>query len=174
MASRLNIPLTSIEMWQPDYGFVSYGNMPFNQLKTLVDCHLDYLNDIGVDRVLIGCFTISCLLADYIRSKVDIPVIDVYSGIPKLPNNTVVLCTKRSAEVFKHQYQNTVVCKELASIIERGFDNKTIKAFLRGYLVGVPKGRPVLVACTHYYYCLDLIKEVMRPEIVYTPEMFIK
>lgn len=168
-AAKLGLKPENCVMWKSEFGFISYGNSDPYRLKNIVDQHTKFINNQNVDHIIIGCLTLSIHFRDYIKNNVSVPVYDLYSGLPKFSKDTVVMATELACRQFSQEYPLTVPCRELASLIEGGFDDKTIKAFLRGYLVNHTPGRPVLLGCSHYTLIQPLIEEVFKPLHIYNP-----
>ena len=174
LSKRLGVNPLDVYAYTSGYPFTPYGTLTPTQLKYRVNSHLHYLQDKPIDCIVVGCMTISATLNDYIRDEVDVPVYDLYSTMPDMPDDTIILCTNLSAQAFRSKYKNTIVCSELASLIERGFDRKTIRGFLRGYLTGLAPNLPIFIGCTHYIAIMDLLREIYQPKTIITPDNYVK
>lgn len=140
-----------IEQWIPPY-FVSYSNITLDELSRLVDIHCEYLVSKQVNIIVIGCMTISTNLKEYIDSKVNLPVYDLYNCLPIFDKDTLVIGTTNTIKSSKFNDYITLACPDIAGAIENNCE-AIIEGLLRRYEHTLTYTHPfskVILGCSHY------------------------
>jgi glutamate racemase len=160
-----------VVQWKPPY-FMSYSNMTMDDLINRCDIHTEFLKENKVDLVVIGCMTLSTNLRRYIKNNMGtIPVYDLYTNLPELNSTTLVIGTTNTINSNAFKGCVTLPVPNVSSAIEGGFDS-LVPGYLRGYEASIkylPEFSAVVLGCSHYSICKDIIAEHYRPAVIIDP-----
>lgn len=165
-------PDLDIYQYKPLY-FSPYGNLHISQLFIEADKHMEFLNENGVDIVIVGCMTLSVNCLRYIKYKSKTSkVYDLYTSLPYIDySRSILLATDNTVKSNMFEGMVNISCHHLANAVERTRSEKLIKGLLRGFLTGYNlEGRDVVVAgCSHYSWIKEEIREVLNPVKIIDP-----
>ncbi len=161
-----------------------YGGKTPEEVRQYTWEMVQFLLEKQVKMIVIACNTATALALDYIKKKVDIPVIGVIqpgsiAAINQTKNNQVaVLATKGTIEsglyqtFIKEKNPKVIVegkaCIDFASIVENGeMGSEKAEKIIHDALVPLAKQNfdTVVLGCTHYPLLRDSIQEVFGPKV---------
>lgn len=151
--------------------FRSYSDMNMDDLILECDAHLAYLKENKVELVVIGCMTLSTNLVKYIERNVDVPIVDMYSNLPELPQDTLILGTTNTINSNKFDRYTTMPVPDISSSIEKGYTS-LVTGLLRGYEMGNRRAdlcSTILLGCSHYSIVRKEFEEYYKGRTVIDP-----
>lgn len=154
---------------------VPYGNKSIKELESLVDNIFKFMISKEIDIIIIACGTVSSNLADKLREKYNINIIDIVSPTIDYVNhsdykNIGVIATNRTIEsrVFSSRLNKKieeVACPEFAILIEKR-DFGLIDEYIKIYLSSLKNCDLIILGCTHYPIIKDRIKKYLNNDCV--------
>lgn len=165
--------------------FADVDNMPYGQrsrkeLKTLIQNKVSALVDKFLPCVVVlACNTATAVGIAKLREKY--PSIIFIGTEPavvpaiKTSKSVLLLATHNTLKFSKivnlvgHYYKITKVCpNDLAQLIENNFDNpQLLKKYLKALLSPFKnKTDCVVLGCTHYVFCKELVKQIMGKDVL--------
>lgn len=154
---------------------VPYGNKSIEELEKLVDNIFQFMLSKRVDIIVIACGTVSSNLADKLRKKYSINIIDIVSPTINYINNSHyknigVIATKRTIEsgVFSNRINKKIkeiACPEFAELIEKR-DFNLIDEYIKIYLSPLKDCDLIILGCTHYPIIKSRIKKYLNNDCV--------
>jgi len=153
---------------------VPYGIKSVNELESLTSKIIEFLIEKKVDVIVIACGTVSSNLADILRKKYDLPIIDIISPTINYINNNDynrigVIATNATinSKVFSKQINKDVkevACKEFASLIEKN-DMENLNKYIEYYLKDLKDRELIVLGCTHYPLIKDKINKYLESRV---------
>ncbi len=151
-----------------------YGDKKEEDLKVITLNICKYLVNRGCKIIVIACNTASAICKDYLREKINVPIIAIEPAIKMVYDNnyqgkTLIMATSgtinslKFKELFKkYDNHNSLVCKcvGLADLIEEGKKNE-IDKYLENTLGEYKDIENVVLGCTHYPLIKNNIKKVL-------------
>jgi len=155
--------------------FESYAAVSQERLFMVADTHLTFLKEEQVDMIIVGCMTLSVNCLNYIKSKAHTRVYDLYSNLPYLTSNITVLGTENTVKSGRFNYCKAISCGHLSSAIENNIPSETIEKLIEGFVYGEghTPTNTVLLGCSHYAWIQNEISNVMAPEEILDPVIFL-
>lgn len=152
---------------------IPFGNKSIEELKTIASNIIEFLIGNDVDIIVIACGTISSNLTEYLKSKYDIPIYDIISGLVDYINNSEyknigILCTNQTkkSRIFETKINkkvNVVSCNHLASLIE---NNQNVDLYIQKKLSKLNNNDVIILGCTHYPLVIDIIRKYTNSKIL--------
>lgn len=154
-----------------------YGEKDKEEIITLGNSVIRYLESLKVDVIVLACGTLSSQ-KEYLTSKV--PLIDVLSPLNnKLNNyeNVAIMATPLSIKTnafakYIKTNLNLIACPLLATVIEKG-NGEEIRAVVKHYVAKAKKSDVLVLGCTHYPIVRNLIEEYYPKRIVTLDEYLV-
>lgn len=156
--------------WTPIF-FSSYSDMCADDLVHQCDSHIKYLKEEKVDVVIIGCMTLSTNLVNYITRHFNIPVLDLYTNLPKLSSNTLVIATTNTINSNKFKHCVGMPTPDLSRSIEKDCCS-IVTGLLRGYEMMDRRAdhcSEILLGCSHYSIVKEELIEYYKGRTVIDP-----
>lgn len=139
-----------------------YGEKSKEELLSLSCNIIDFLISKNVDIIVIACGTVSSNVYEELKSKYDIPIIDIITPVidyikENNLKNVGVLGTSMTikSKVFEKENIKAVACPEFVSLIENG---KQIDIYAKKYLSEL-ECENIILGCTHYPIVLETLKK---------------
>ena len=151
--------------YTPDL-FESYSAMSIERLFLKADTHLQYLANLDVDVIVVGCMTMSTNCLNYIKEKAHVKkVYDLYTVLPFIHNDTIVLATDNTIKSGRFDHCTRVPCGHLSTAIENGRSERLTQGLLWGFMQ-TNKAKPgrFIYGCSHYLWHKQAISGVMGCE----------
>lgn len=145
-----------------------YGNRSYAEIKTFVDELADWLLQEGADALVMACNTSAALVADELKVKCAVPVVDLffptanYVAVNNIERVGVIATNSTAkslafSKAISSQAPNTSVyelgCPELVPIVERGLWNDVqAEIALTPYIKELVSKdvQAIVFGCTHY------------------------
>lgn len=151
--------------YTPDL-FESYSALSMERLFLKADKHLQYLKELDVDVIVVGCMTMSTNCLHYIKEKAHVnKVYDLYTVLPFIHTDTIVLATDNTIKSGRFDHCIKVPCGHLSTAIQNGRSERLTQGLLWGFLKqhNAEPGRFVY-GCSHYLWHKHAISQVMGCE----------
>lgn len=157
-----------------------YGNRPYGQIKEFVDELADWLLREGADAIVMACNTSAALVADELKIKCNVPVVELLSPLANyvakqnfkrvgiIATHTTakskafskaILSESDSIEVFE------LGCPDLVPLVEKGLTDTTLaQDKLHPYIKElVSKDVDAIVfGCTHYPFLARALEKTVK------------
>lgn len=155
-----------------DHKNLPYGSKDEEVMKKILKTNLSWFLDQGINHVLLACNTASTyidfLRASFPKMRID-SIIEITANKFKDYQDLLILGTDRtvSSKQYNLHLNNQpeyLALSALASLVEQN-DKKVIAAYLKSKLVNIPKGKKILLACTHYSLVSNEIKKVISNDL---------
>ena len=156
---------------------IPYGNKSKEELLKLSSMIINYLISRKVDLIIIACGTVSSNLANELKIKYDIPIIDIISPTINYLNNIEidnigVMATSMTikSRIFSKQLTNKkvieIACPDLVPNIEYN-NEEGINIALNKYLEIFKKNKIdiIVLGCTHYPIVWKQINSILNNKI---------
>lgn len=161
---------------------VPYGEKTKRELKNITLKICKFFLSQNSKIIVAACNTATCYALDYLRSKINIPIIGTVPAIKPAVKNTKIgaIGVISTPATSKSQYLKNLIkthandlkvinigCKNLENEIEIGKLNSTnVKFLLKKYLEPIKQSRAdvIVLGCTHYPFLKKQIKKIV-PEI---------
>lgn len=163
-----------------DNRFHPYGNRTREELMAITFRNIETLVREDVEAIVLACNTITGACADGLRKTFSIPIIGTEPPIkPALAecDSIAVLATSytKKSDKFRRligQYEDKKVylpnVDDLARLIEReNNDYSKIHRYLSGAFMRLPEVEGVALGCTHYYYAVNAVRNVLPYARIY-------
>jgi len=150
-----------------------YGSKTKEELLKLSCNIIDFLLQKKVDLIVIACGTVSSNLADTLKNKYDIKIIDIINPVINYINKSNykkigVIATEATvnSNIFKSINKDIklVACKHFVPIIENNSYNELDK-YINEYLRELKDRDLIVLGCTHYPIIKDQIDKYLGENI---------
>lgn len=154
-----------------------YGGRSADEIKRLTCDIVDRLLERGVKAVVIACNTATSAAAQYLRERLEVPVLGLEPALKPAASFAgdgcvAVLATEATLRLEKYQRllekygRNTVniPCPELVRFVERGdTGSDELKAYIKERLKAHECGeiKAVVLGCTHFVWLREAVHEVI-------------
>lgn len=180
----LSVLLTAREML-PNENYIYYGdgaNAPYGgktseEIKKLTFSAINVLLNEGIKALVVACNTATSVAIEGLRAKLDIPVIGMEPAVkPAISyadkGRILVMATQATLRLPKFgklveqlHIEDEIIplpAPRLAELVEIGVAGD-IKSYLQILLKPyVGKVSAVVLGCTHYIFCIDIIRSIMN------------
>lgn len=147
---------------------VPYGSLVLEELRERVDAVFEKINMRNPSAAVIACNTVTAQCIGYLRKKYKFPIVGIQPAVKPAAatGECLVLATPSTArsdalkditEKYGNDRTGIFACDELAAYIEENvFDlsEKRVTSFLPHVETDT-----VVLGCTHYVFCKDIIKK---------------
>lgn len=156
-----------------------YGPRTEREICELSNNIVEYLEQIPVKMAVIACNTITVVASDYLRGKVNIPIVGNSYGVKSALNackNNCIGIMATEATINTHKHKNAIIeanpaihvveeaCPTLAGDIEEGIiHHPELKETVSKHLENlISKGVDTIVlGCTHYPFIENILLEIV-------------
>lgn len=180
---RRRLPTTDL-VYLADRANAPYGDRTLTEVRTLAEAATQELLERGCRQIVIPCNTASVAALGWLRSRH--PAVPFVGMEPAVKPATAVsrsgiIAVLATTATFQGELFGAVVdrfapdqtvlsqaCPGLADLVERGaISDPATLGLVRRYVEPLlEKGADTLVlACTHYHFLRDVIREVAGPEV---------
>lgn len=167
-----------------DTGRMPYGAKTPEQLHTIVRQNLDFLKELGAEKIIIACGTAS-VNAGEIIAEYDLPVVGVVEpaveAMAAVEGDRPLCIAATAASIYSGVYERSlrekgitrelvsVGCPDFVTLIESGHTSARdplVIAAVEKYLreAKEKKAAAVLLGCTHYGIIREAIENYLGPE----------
>ena len=147
---------------------VPYGSLSTGEMLERVDGYFKKIERRNPSAAVIACNTVTAQCVDYLRKKYKFEIVGIQPAIKPAAvlGNCIVLATpstasskalKQLTEKYGGERTKIIACDKLAAYIEENVFNlseERVKSFLPNEKVDA-----VVLGCTHYVYCKEIIKK---------------
>jgi glutamate racemase len=132
-----------------DKAFFPYGNRTKEFLLKRSFYLIQHLISIGVDKVILGCNTLSIVALDFLRYSFDIEIEGVFEPLVRyFKKGNIFIGTRQSVKYVGNNYNVDCVSVEtLINMIEKNMDYKSLLNKYNKYIFKYYNN--VILGCTH-------------------------
>lgn len=160
-----------------DTGYLPYGKVPSDELRSRVQDVIDFLRERGCDFIAVGCNAASTVIPNDERIiGVIQPAIERVSEMNI--DSIGIVGGKRTieSEIYKREFEKLgmkvkqQIAQPLSARIESGDINSIeLEKEIEGIFTGLKNERNILLACTHYPVIANKINEFLPDVFLIDP-----